>query len=257
MDITASDIEAALKRELRNPPTPVSWWEVETGSRLGGRPRRAGVGLSHGRGGGLRHTVPAAGHGAQHSSRQDASLGVRLLPWRFGGRTGVVSLHDDLLRQARQLAVKEPRRPLQASLRRAVSASYYALFHLLVDDATRLMLAGRDRTALRHCLARAFGHAAMRQVAQQFSNDSVSPKLSPGLDGRALQPELLRVAGASSNFRRPATRRITTWPVGSPVVKFSISGAGGTGVRDWHGVRGSIQADTFLTGLLAFANMRG
>ncbi len=31
MDITASDIEAALKRELRNPPTPVSWWEVETG----------------------------------------------------------------------------------------------------------------------------------------------------------------------------------------------------------------------------------
>ena len=31
MDITASDIEAALKRELRNPPTPVSGWEVETG----------------------------------------------------------------------------------------------------------------------------------------------------------------------------------------------------------------------------------
>ena len=31
MDITATDIEAALKRELRNPPTPVSWWEVETG----------------------------------------------------------------------------------------------------------------------------------------------------------------------------------------------------------------------------------
>lgn len=31
MDITASDIEAALKRELRNLPTPVSWWEVETG----------------------------------------------------------------------------------------------------------------------------------------------------------------------------------------------------------------------------------
>lgn len=31
MDITASDIEAALKRELRDLPTPVSWWEVETG----------------------------------------------------------------------------------------------------------------------------------------------------------------------------------------------------------------------------------
>ena len=31
MDITATDIEAALKHELRNLPTPVSWWEVETG----------------------------------------------------------------------------------------------------------------------------------------------------------------------------------------------------------------------------------
>lgn len=31
MDITATDIEAALKRELRNLPTPVSGWEVETG----------------------------------------------------------------------------------------------------------------------------------------------------------------------------------------------------------------------------------
>lgn len=168
-----------------------------------------------------------------------------------------MSLHDDLLRQARQLAVKEPRRPLQASLRRAVSASYYALFHLLVDDATRLMLAGRDRTALRHCLARAFGHAAMRQVAQQFSNDSVSPKLSPGLDGRALQPELLRVAGALVELQEArhkadydTARRFTRREVLDFVERAEQAFA------DWHGVRGSIQADTFLTGLLAFGNMR-
>ena len=46
-----------------------------------------------------------------------------------------MSLQQDLLRQARHLATKEPRRPSQASLRRAVSAAYYALFHLLVDEA--------------------------------------------------------------------------------------------------------------------------
>ena len=46
-----------------------------------------------------------------------------------------MSLQQDLLRQARDLATKEPRRPSQASLRRAVSAAYYALFHLLVDEA--------------------------------------------------------------------------------------------------------------------------
>lgn len=51
-----------------------------------------------------------------------------------------MNLHNELLRQARHLATKEPRRPLQASLRRAVSAAYYALFHLLVDDAVRRMV---------------------------------------------------------------------------------------------------------------------
>ena len=40
-----------------------------------------------------------------------------------------MSLHGDLLVQARFLASKEPRRPLRASLRRGVSATYYALFH--------------------------------------------------------------------------------------------------------------------------------
>ncbi len=50
-----------------------------------------------------------------------------------------MSLHDDLLEQAKHLANREPRRPKQASLRRAISAAYYALFHLLVDEATKLL----------------------------------------------------------------------------------------------------------------------
>ena len=47
-----------------------------------------------------------------------------------------MSLHADLLKQARHLSTKEPSRPSQASLRRAISAAYYALFHRLVDEAT-------------------------------------------------------------------------------------------------------------------------
>ena len=93
-----------------------------------------------------------------------------------------MSLHADLLRQARQLALKEPRRPSQASLRRAIAASYYALFHLLVDEATKRMFSGRDRAALRGCLGRAFVHGDMKRVAQQFSDGGVSPKLSPGMN---------------------------------------------------------------------------
>ena len=41
-----------------------------------------------------------------------------------------MSFPNDLLEQARHLANREPKRPKQASLRRAVSTAYYALFHL-------------------------------------------------------------------------------------------------------------------------------
>ena len=42
---------------------------------------------------------------------------------------------DDLLEQAYHLANKENDNPTQASLRRSVSTAYYALFHLLIDEA--------------------------------------------------------------------------------------------------------------------------
>ena len=48
-----------------------------------------------------------------------------------------MSLADDLLSQANRLAAASTGRPRQADLRRAVSASYYALFHLLIGDAVQ------------------------------------------------------------------------------------------------------------------------
>jgi hypothetical protein len=49
-----------------------------------------------------------------------------------------MSLHSDLLDQAERLATLDPRRPKQVNLRRAVSAVYYALFHLLTSEASAL-----------------------------------------------------------------------------------------------------------------------
>ncbi len=95
---------------------------------------------------------------------------------------------------ARLLATKEPRRPRQASLRRGVLASYYALFHLLVDAAARRLVSGNDRQELRNCLSRAFDHGVMKRVARQFAERNVSPKLSPRLNGLPLQDEIVRVA---------------------------------------------------------------
>ena len=184
-------------------------------------------------------------------------LGLRAIPRRFRARIDTVSLHDDLLGQARQLAVKEPKRPLQASLRRAASASYYAVFHLLVDEASKRMFPGHDRASLRHCLARAFVHGDMKKVAQQFSNDGVSPKLSPGLNGQALQPELVGVATAFVELQQArheadydVARRFTRREV------LDLLEGAEQAFTDWRHVRKSVQADTFLAGLLAFGNMR-
>ena len=85
-----------------------------------------------------------------------------------------MSLHKDLLDQARSLAC-EPHekadkrgRPKQANLRRSVSTSYYALFHRLTNDATKLMMKGRF-SRLRHFLARAFDHKIMKEAAEAFA----------------------------------------------------------------------------------------
>jgi hypothetical protein len=77
-----------------------------------------------------------------------------------------LSLSADLLSQARTLANKEPSRPKQASLRRAVSAAYYSLFHLLTEDAAKAMFGGIDAADLRAVVRRAFQHATMKRAAQ-------------------------------------------------------------------------------------------
>jgi uncharacterized protein (UPF0332 family) len=59
-----------------------------------------------------------------------------------------MSLHNDFLEQARFLAMREARRPKQASLRRAVSTAYYALFHLLASEVAERMIIGPEREEL-------------------------------------------------------------------------------------------------------------
>lgn len=169
-----------------------------------------------------------------------------------------MSLHAELLKQARFLARKEPKKPTQASLRRSVSASYYALFHLLVDDATRLMLSGHGRAPLRDSLARAFNHSSMKDAAAALARNPTAPRLAAGLNGEPVQDPLVDVANAfielqearhdaDYNRARRFTRQETLDLVDQADQAF----------RDWNQVRGTLQADTFLTGLLAYRNMRG
>ena len=75
-----------------------------------------------------------------------------------------MSLAQDLLLLAGHLARREPRRPKQASLRRALSTCYYALFWLLAQDCARLLLPRHVRDAAQRML----DHAALRRTAQHI-----------------------------------------------------------------------------------------
>jgi uncharacterized protein (UPF0332 family) len=75
----------------------------------------------------------------------------------------------DILAQAQMLARREPRRPKEASLRRSISASYYALFHYLIEDCTRLVVGtAHHRAPFRQFASRAFVHAKMKAVCEEF-----------------------------------------------------------------------------------------
>jgi hypothetical protein len=74
---------------------------------------------------------------------------------------------DDLLEQAWHLAKREKKKPRQASLRRAVSTAYYALFHLLIHEAT-LNWRRNDQRAL---LARFFEHGKMKSASKKQTVD--------------------------------------------------------------------------------------
>jgi hypothetical protein len=88
---------------------------------------------------------------------------------------------EHLLEQARHLARREKTRPRQASLRRAVSTAYYALFHMLIGEATL----NWKRADQRDVLARFFEHGKMKTASERQRAEckrlmNATPKPLPG-----------------------------------------------------------------------------
>src|SRR5437667_2139211 len=90
---------------------------------------------------------------------------------------------DHLLEQAQLLTNLNQRRPRQASLRRAVSTAYYALFHLLISDACRSVVPGPASVLLRNQIARAFTHREMHIASNRFA--AVHAPLAASVGGGA------------------------------------------------------------------------
>jgi hypothetical protein len=108
-----------------------------------------------------------------------------------------MSLASDLLAQATELARRDKNKPKQASLRRAISTAYYALFHLLTLEASK-EIAPANPPKLQRQIQRAFDHGTMKQACQAFAKNfsgSASRQLPTSLIP-SINAELRRLASA-------------------------------------------------------------
>src|SRR5262249_42146994 len=100
-------------------------------------------------------------------------------------------LPQELLALARELVDRNPAAPLQGDLRRGVSTAYYALFHLLVQEATTRLVA---IAALQPRIALAFDHKIMRFVCQDYVKPSPNPAGQLLMSGQTVPQELQAIA---------------------------------------------------------------
>jgi uncharacterized protein (UPF0332 family) len=82
-------------------------------------------------------------------------------------------LAEELLEHARFLANLDPRTTSQAHIRRAVSAAYYAVFHLLAAEVAE-QVSPDSPAGLRERTQRALEHTHMGKVAKAFSQQGVT-----------------------------------------------------------------------------------
>jgi uncharacterized protein (UPF0332 family) len=91
-------------------------------------------------------------------------------------------MHADLLSQAASLAKIDRKKPKQVNLRRAVSATYYAVFHYLVHEACCAQIGTQhDQAAFRQVLGRAYSHHVMKQACASFAGGTLKESVKKGL----------------------------------------------------------------------------
>ena len=162
-----------------------------------------------------------------------------------------MSYSSDLLAQARHLAGKEPKRPKQASLRRAVSAAYYSLFHLLVSEAASSMLRGRKRSDIRLVFRRAFVHGHMKRVAESFAGGTVPKAWQAPMGGAPVSADLRQVASAFVDLQE--ARHEADYDFGRRFIRhdvFQLIEAAEKAASSWRNVSGNPEGQVFMTALL-------
>jgi hypothetical protein len=156
---------------------------------------------------------------------------------------------DELLTVARNLADLHPTQAHQPSLRRALSTGYYALFHLLIEDAIEPC----GDPHLKYSLSRMFDHGPMKQVCDKTTSELNSFFETNPPDGpqKIFNDHLATVAEAFSqgqhNRNDADYNRSKEWD--AEQVGRLLDGIE-EAFQSWRTIREDSRARTFLTSML-------
>ena len=151
-------------------------------------------------------------------------------------------LHQDLLSLARELVDRNPAAPVVADLRREISTAYYALFHLLVYEATARLV---TVASLRPRVARSFDHKIMKAVCQDYATLTSNPAgqvVPQGIKDIASEFVALQQARHQADYDTSAT--ITQAQADTDVMRAESA------FLDWPVVQADPATETFLAELL-------
>jgi uncharacterized protein (UPF0332 family) len=121
-------------------------------------------------------------------------------------------LSSELLKQAGTLANLEQRRPKDASIRRAISTAYYALFHFLLEEATGILVgASQNDRQIRHLLSRCFVHGKMANACERIvglvKQQQTPPSSAYGPFARLILNQANDLQVVAKNFKDLQERR--------------------------------------------------
>ena len=156
-----------------------------------------------------------------------------------------MGLAQDLLQVAAHLATYEGANPTQAALRRAVSTAYYALFHLLIEDAAQRW---QGSPAALTALERSFQHGPMKNISLQFRNaawtdwhgkSQVVPLVLQNVARAFIDLQTDRHAADYNNYEK--------W---SAIEVQNLLKTAQSAFDDWHSIRTDPMAGNYLLAML-------
>ena len=155
-----------------------------------------------------------------------------------------MAYHDDLLQQAFDLVAKKPDDPTQPDLRRAVSAAYYAIFHLLISET----VSHWNLDSSRDGLARMFEHRTMTKASENvrdskhYSFAGAAPAVVDSLKTIAKSFSRLQSSRHTADYDNA-----TTWTHTQALEEVTTAASAFT---LWHSIKSEKIAQDYLVSLL-------